>query len=241
MNYKFRVWRTLFKCDIGLIFVSVGGLVTAVKCCWHLCVFGGFFCLNPLRGMSDGTSSAQTWIWISHLCLQCEPALLQIMKVEQEKKKKKNGLNLLSTMTALSAVCCYTDFVMYKQYGTTSRREHVFRLILEVALKQSLTGFDLLFGKDCQSESLSKAALTWCCEEMTDFVPLHPFPMSQQQKKKINILTICQIRFGSTRILLWFVCDKEMFSSSDQKSCSFVPSSGFMSSDRVVKQHMWPH
>lgn len=62
--------------------------------------------------------------------------------------------------SVISSVCCYIDFVMYKQYGRTSRREHVFRLILEVALKQSVTGFDLHFGKDCLSESLSKTPLT---------------------------------------------------------------------------------
>lgn len=139
MNYKFRVWRTLFKCGIGLIFVSVRGLVTAVKCCWHLCDFLIFFFFFASIHCENA--------WRNELCPDLDlnkPFVFTMWAgtlTNNESgvgEKEKNGLNLLSTMTVLSAVCCYTDFVMYKQYGTTSRREHVFRLILEVALNSHL-------------------------------------------------------------------------------------------------------
>lgn len=60
-------------------------------------------------------------------------------------------------LTVLSAVRWYVDFVIFKQYGGRSRRECVFRLILEVALRQSVSGFDLHFGKDCLPEFLRKS------------------------------------------------------------------------------------
>lgn len=44
-----------------------------------------WFRLNPLWGASDSTSSAWTQIWISHLCLQYEPALTN---TEEEEEKK---------------------------------------------------------------------------------------------------------------------------------------------------------
>lgn len=68
----------------------------------------------------------------------------------------KCGVNSLSTMSTFDSVIssCSTDFVMFKLYGTRSRRERVFRLILEVALRQSVPRFDLHFGKDRLSEFL---------------------------------------------------------------------------------------
>lgn len=93
------------------------------------------------------------------MCLQYEPAISQILKGGG--KKVWISLAQWAHLTVLSAQCCYIDFLIYKQYGSTSRREHVFRLTLEVALKQSVSSFDL----DCLSESLSKTRLTWHCRK----------------------------------------------------------------------------
>lgn len=145
------LWTVSFKCRLSLIFVFLHGLVAAVwSCgCWHLCDFR----LNPLWGTSDSSGSGPDLnlnkprvftIWAGNLT-----------NTERSEKKKKVWISSAqwAHLTVLSALCCYIDFLIYKQYGSTSRREHVFRLTLEVALKQSVSSFDL----DCLSESLSKS------------------------------------------------------------------------------------
>lgn len=112
--------------------------------------------------------STVTRAWQYELCLVQnlnKPFLFTTLAGSTRKNwRKKCGLSSLSTMSALDSVISsaqrYFDYVTYKQYGSTSRRERVFGLILEVALRQSVTGFDLHFGKDCLSEFLSKTRLT---------------------------------------------------------------------------------
>lgn len=102
---------------------------------------------------------------------------------KEEKKKGKISSAQWAHLTVLSAQCCYIDFLIYKQYGSTSRREHVFRLTLEVALKQSVCSFDL----DCLSESLSKTRLTWRRGKGQILYSHILF-----SKKKIHFSKICQ-------------------------------------------------
>lgn len=104
-------------------------------------------------------------------------------------------------LTALSAQCCDIDFLIYKQYGSTSRQEHVFRLTLEVALKQSVGCFDL--GR--LSESLSKTRLTWRCGKWQILNP----HILLKKKKRINISTNMSDML-SFNVFLWFVGGEEL-------------------------------
>lgn len=146
MNCQLQMW-------LALIFVFLAGLVAAVWSCgwWHLCDS----CLNPLWATSDSSSSGLDLNlnkprvftrWASNLT-----------NTERRGKKVWISWAQWAHLTVLSAQRCYIDFLIFKQYGSTSRPEHVFRLPLEVALKQSVSSFDL----DCLSESLSKTRLTW--------------------------------------------------------------------------------
>lgn len=168
---------------------------------WFLCFLSWFssscqklltplwLCLNPLWGTSDSAC----------LCLDPhlnKPAVFTIWASDhtqtlQEKKKKITvwiSKAQWTLLTVLSVVCWYVDFVIYKQYGRRSRRECVFGLTLEVALKQSVSGFDLHFRKDCLPEFLRK---TFLSERCAKWQILHSNISVLYPQKDLNLYCCC--------------------------------------------------